>query len=941
MAVREYEFLFSTRDKTKAGLDSVNRNLKETSGIAGKLQTAMAGISFALAVRALGQLADAWTRTTNRIKIAVTDQQRAALVQEEIYQIAQRSRGALEDSATLYSRLSIASRELGASQSDMLGIIETVNKSIVVGGGDIETARGALLQLSQAFSSPIVRAEEFNSVLEGLPRVARAIAQNVPEAAGSVSRLRAMLLAGELTNVVVFEALKKAGPQIAAEFSRATPTIAQAFQTMHNAAIRAVGHFDQATGASKALSNAIIAMAVNFDTTAKAAIALGAAMLIAFGPQILAAINSVKVALVGLLLAMEAHPLVLLATVVAGLGTGLVLFKDQITPVSGSFATLGDYATVAFSHIGDGMKENETGWAKMGNAFKTYFWEPFKIGAEDIADKFVRLGESAMAWVDVFINTTRMIAVAASGGARALYNSYEAAFVALKGLGADFGEGLKESLFGDFSFSAFTAKIKASSAEFERVRQEEGEKIAKELSEIHFLDKITAQAKAGAQAYGITWREEAEKIALQNLGFYQDFASSTLPLMLQARGPLVTSPAAEEILPPLGGSTDPAKADAAAKKAAAAKAKKDAADKKVYDLELERIKVIEDMRRAATEAAGAISLMGAPDVMKAKVAAAKEFGEAIAKINDDTVKGVLASQNNASREVEVRENANALILVSKQKLAAALAQIDKDAAKDQKALMDDMTVAIIQNDDDRKRAAEMLAAQRDFETRNKALAGNPEGLAQSQSVYDFDVKKINDANSALGKFKQSFTDLGTKAVQDFASATSKAFIGFIKGAEDAGQSFKDFAASMLENIADLIIQSLILYAVQAALKALFSGATAAPDVSGIIASTAGDYARAASGGIVTKPTWLLAGEGGQPEMILPLSKAQEQGFGGGAINVTTIVNVSQNGSVNSQTSQDGANVSASALASSLRAGVLDIIRNEQRTGGSLASTRRA
>lgn len=49
----------------------------------------------------------------------------------------------------------------------------------------------------------------------------------------------------------------------------------------------------------------------------------------------------------------------------------------------------------------------------------------------------------------------------------------------------------------------------------------------------------------------------------------------------------------------------------------------------------------------------------------------------------------------------------------------------------------------------------------------------------------------------------------------------------------------------------------------------------------------------AEGGVATKPTMALIGEGGEPEMVLPLSKAKEQGFGGGGTGQT--INVYMNG----------------------------------------------
>ena len=37
--------------------------------------------------------------------------------------------------------------------------------------------------------------------------------------------------------------------------------------------------------------------------------------------------------------------------------------------------------------------------------------------------------------------------------------------------------------------------------------------------------------------------------------------------------------------------------------------------------------------------------------------------------------------------------------------------------------------------------------------------------------------------------------------------------------------------------------------------------------------------------MATGPTHALIGEGGEPELVLPLSKANDMGFGGGVINI--------------------------------------------------------
>jgi len=72
--------------------------------------------------------------------------------------------------------------------------------------------------------------------------------------------------------------------------------------------------------------------------------------------------------------------------------------------------------------------------------------------------------------------------------------------------------------------------------------------------------------------------------------------------------------------------------------------------------------------------------------------------------------------------------------------------------------------------------------------------------------------------------------------------------------------------------------------------AFFKGMAAAPGPAGLalgammavmVGVALSPLLSLASGGIVTRPTLALIGEGGEPEMVTPLSKAGEMGFGGG------------------------------------------------------------
>jgi hypothetical protein len=67
------------------------------------------------------------------------------------------------------------------------------------------------------------------------------------------------------------------------------------------------------------------------------------------------------------------------------------------------------------------------------------------------------------------------------------------------------------------------------------------------------------------------------------------------------------------------------------------------------------------------------------------------------------------------------------------------------------------------------------------------------------------------------------------------------------------------------------------------INTLIGGINTVSSVGGLLGTTLAipTIPRLASGGIVTSPQTVIAGEGNEPEAIVPLSKASEMGFGGG------------------------------------------------------------
>jgi len=130
--------------------------------------------------------AQQYAQITNSFRALGQSGEEAARSLEAVAGVANRTRAPLSATAQLYQRITIAGKDLGASQQQVLRFTENVGLALAQTGTSATQASGALLQLSQAMSGGVVRAEEFNSILEGAFPIAQAAADGIDEAAGSV-----------------------------------------------------------------------------------------------------------------------------------------------------------------------------------------------------------------------------------------------------------------------------------------------------------------------------------------------------------------------------------------------------------------------------------------------------------------------------------------------------------------------------------------------------------------------------------------------------------------------------------------------------------------------------------------------------------------------------------------------------------------------------------
>jgi tape measure domain-containing protein len=119
--------------------------------------------------------------------------------------------GAIEQ---MFGRASLSAKTLRVDTKDVIAVTKGVAQTIALTGQPASQSAGALLQLGQALSSPIVQFEEFGSLLDGAPVLVNEMAKSIFGLGGNSGQLVQLVKSGKLTNKMLFLAIQDALPRI-------------------------------------------------------------------------------------------------------------------------------------------------------------------------------------------------------------------------------------------------------------------------------------------------------------------------------------------------------------------------------------------------------------------------------------------------------------------------------------------------------------------------------------------------------------------------------------------------------------------------------------------------------------------------------------------------------------------------------------------------------
>uniref|UniRef100_UPI003877F5B9 tape measure protein n=1 Tax=Enterobacter ludwigii TaxID=299767 RepID=UPI003877F5B9 len=253
-----------------------NQTAKSSVG----LKTGLSAIASAIAVsqvvdygKRFLEAADAMSQMQARIERLTGSAAAATQTMQGLMRISSATGGSLQDTAKLWETLSTALRDTGATNGQIIQLTETLQKIGRIGGSSTEEMANALRQFGQSISSGTIRAEEFNSILEQMPELARQIAAGMGV---SIGELRQLMLDGKLTAEDALNAIQKQTGSVNAEFEKLPRTLAQANNALTNSFLSMIDSVNQATGASSGMVTVIDSLTAALDRLAGKAISADA-----------------------------------------------------------------------------------------------------------------------------------------------------------------------------------------------------------------------------------------------------------------------------------------------------------------------------------------------------------------------------------------------------------------------------------------------------------------------------------------------------------------------------------------------------------------------------------------------------------------------------------------------------------------------------------------
>ncbi|WP_338583820.1 tape measure protein [Erwinia aphidicola] len=257
--------LYGLNKSANSAGQSIDRLEKKTENLGGgftRLASAVKGYITVQAALKLIEIADDMTMLQARVTRLSGSLNEAKNTMASLSTIAANTGNSLASTEKLWETLTASLKEAGATNGQVLMLTDTLQKIGVVGGSSAEEMSNALRQFGQSIAGGVVRAEEFNSVLENMPELARQMAAGLGL---SLGQLRQRMLEGKLTAEDALNAIQKQAGNVNTEFEKMPVTVGRAKNSLDVAFKNMINDLNQSIGLTQELAGLMQSVANNLN----------------------------------------------------------------------------------------------------------------------------------------------------------------------------------------------------------------------------------------------------------------------------------------------------------------------------------------------------------------------------------------------------------------------------------------------------------------------------------------------------------------------------------------------------------------------------------------------------------------------------------------------------------------------------------------------------
>ena len=313
----DIHFNFIGNDKSAKAVNSFKKNINSTNQALASLRNT---IVTAFGVREIVNAANVMIGVENRMNALTGSAAETAKAMDHMRRIAIESRSDFDAVAMLFTRLSLATEHLGATQDDVAKATQMVANTFIIAGSHAQEANNSARQLAQGLASGALRGDELRSVMENNTILTKMLADGLDM---TVGELREFGHAGKLTAETVMPILI-AGIDETNNLIKDMPmTLGQAGVALRNNFQFIIGDVQKATGGFSGLASVINKFAENLDVILIPAVV---GLAIAINTSLIPALTK----LAALLLA---NPFGVMIAGMTAVATAAYIFRNEIVEV--------------------------------------------------------------------------------------------------------------------------------------------------------------------------------------------------------------------------------------------------------------------------------------------------------------------------------------------------------------------------------------------------------------------------------------------------------------------------------------------------------------------------------------------------------------------------------------------------------------------------------